>query len=76
MVYLKVSFDKNTLNLKVSPSCGYIPANGALEVDVSVHPLVPGSFDVNVTISIRESKSVNVKVTGSAEMPKIDIKKV
>ena len=73
---MKVLLDKNSLNLKVYPSCGYIPANGALEMNVSVHPLIPGSFDINLAICIKESKTINVRVTGSAEIPKISIKKV
>jgi len=68
--------DKNNLNIKVTPSSGFIPANGGLELLISIHPVASCSFDVNLTVAIREAGSINIKVTGLVELPSLCVEQV
>ncbi len=60
----------------MSPSSGAIPAKGILELTISVCPKTSGAFDINICINIRDGSNLNVRVTGSAEIPDINVEKV
>ena len=68
--------DSNNVNIEVSPLSGFIPANGGLELLISVHPVTSCSFDIDLTVAIREASSINVKVTGLAELPNLFVEQV
>ena len=73
---MKVLDDGSGLNMDITPSSGCVPAKGVMELEISLHPTVPGSFDTEVYIGIRESKPLLLRVTGSVEMPKISVVQV
>ena len=67
---------RSNLNIEVSPSEGSIPGGGAIELEIKVNPSTVGSFDVRLSICIRESTQLNVRLAGTVEQPRITVQKV
>lgn len=62
--------------LQVFPTSGCIAAKGTAELTLTLHSEQLGKVDTDISVQIRQAKTLRLKVIGSVQQPVLHIDKV
>eukprot|EP00698_Gefionella_okellyi_P007756 TRINITY_DN1898_c0_g1_i1.p1 TRINITY_DN1898_c0_g1~~TRINITY_DN1898_c0_g1_i1.p1 ORF type:complete len:2231 (+),score=540.36 TRINITY_DN1898_c0_g1_i1:707-6694(+) len=59
--------------LTLNPMTGRVPAGASQQIQVSLKPLMPQSYDTNIVFNVRGSKTLKMNVKADAEIPQVEV---